>query len=256
MRIETSRETLEINFDLPLTNPTGKARIKERNSVHDYGKPFASRSKCFNSNNYMEWQICYDDPAEKQRSTVEEVTFTTFRGKKKEDKSLYELSEALYYFYHWNVVSDGEIQDLLKSAEVEESKFINHRPDTQIGRGNPTDTEINSLSFHRIILKYPQLIYRFQSHNDYIAEIMIREKQRAVGVQPMLYFCFPISELKSSAGKLIGRTARPKETGRLTLTPDKKSIILDMFKIFSILSKPHNRDILSILHSIRQSKDG
>lgn len=256
MRIEASRETLEISFDLPLTNHTGKARIKERDSVYDYGKPFASRSRCFNSSNYVEWQICYDDPAERQRSTVEEVTFTTFRGKKKESKSLYELSEALYYFYHWDIVSDGEIQDLVRSVEVEESKFIDHRPDAQIGRDNPTDTEINGLSFHRMILKYPQLIYKFHPHNNYIAEITIREKQRAVGVQPMLYFCFPISELKPTAEKLTGRTAKPKETARLTLTPDKKPMILDMFRIFGILSESHNKDILSILNAIKQSRSG
>ena len=253
MRTEACRETLEVSFDLPLTNHTGKARIKERSSIYDYGEPFASRSRCFNSNNYVEWQICYDDPAEKQRSTVEEVIFTTFRG---ERKSLYELSEVLYYFYHWDVVSDGEIQDLVRNIEVEESKFIDHRPDAQIGRDNPADTEINGLSFHRMILKHPQLIYKFHPHNDYIAEITIREKQRAVGVQPMLYFCFPISELKPVAEKLTGRTARPKETARLTLTPDKKSMVLDMFRIFGILSESHNKDILSILNAVRQSKSG
>ena len=39
-----------------------------------------------------------------------------------------------------------------------------------------------------------------------IAEITIREKQRAVGTQSMLYFCFPITELKSE-DPLIGRCA-------------------------------------------------
>ena len=38
----------------------------------------------------------------------------------------------------------------------------------------------------------------------------VRIKQRAVGIQPMLYFCFPITELITNK-PLIGRSAKKQE---------------------------------------------
>lgn len=250
MEIQANQETLEVSFEIPLTRPTGKVRIKERNSIHEYGKPFASKQNRFHSDNYVEWQVSYDAPFEGQLSTTEEVVFVNSKGKQ---KSLYELSKALYYFYHWNVISDSELLNLAKSIEIIENKFLDSGPEAQIHRTSPVSEEINGLSFLRMILNYPQLIYEFQP-DGYIAEVTIREKQNAVGIQPMLYFCFPISELASAGSKLIGRTAKTNETASFTLSPDKKSIILDMFKIFGILSQSHNEDVLSILSSTIQSK--
>ncbi len=97
-------------------------------------------------------------------------------------------------------------------------------------------------------LKYPQLVYKFGKY-EIIAEITIREKQRAIGIQPMLYLCFPITELRASEN-LIGRIARIKETAQFVIDKTNYKIVPEMVKIFGMLSPSHHKDILEILKSI------
>ncbi len=92
------------------------------------------------------------------------------------------------------------------------------------------------------------LVHRFEQY-EILTEIKITEKQYAIGVQPMLYLCFPIMELKSSQ-PLIGRTAITKETADFEINSSNISIFLEMLKIFGILSKNHNKDIITIIDKI------
>ncbi|MBR4762106.1 MAG: restriction endonuclease, partial [Clostridia bacterium] len=50
----------EIKVAIPLTTPTGKARIKRRSKSNEYGIPVSTRSAPFCRNCYVEWQIGYD----------------------------------------------------------------------------------------------------------------------------------------------------------------------------------------------------
>lgn len=92
------------------------------------------------------------------------------------------------------------------------------------------------------------MIHRFENY-EVITEITIREKQRAVGVQPMLYFCFPITELKSDSS-LMGRCANTKEFAYFEINKSNVFIILEMVKIFGMLSPSHQYDTLEILDLI------
>ena len=82
-----------------------------------------------------------------------------------------------------------------------------------------------------------------------IAEITIREKQKAIGVQPMLYLCFPITELQTSAN-LIGRITQVNETAQFVIDKNNYRIVIEMIKVFGMLSPSHHKDILEILKSI------
>jgi len=95
------------------------------------------------------------------------------------------------------------------------------------------------------------LIHRFGKF-EIIAEIVIREKQRAVGIQAMLYFCFSITELKTEHN-LLGRMAEKKEFADFVLDSQNAKIILEMVKIFGMLSKSHRFDILAIISFILKS---
>ncbi|WP_334092308.1 R.Pab1 family restriction endonuclease [Helicobacter typhlonius] len=97
-------------------------------------------------------------------------------------------------------------------------------------------------------IAYPLLVHKFNNF-DVLIEIVIKEKQRAVGVQPMLYVCFPITELQCQP-LLLGRVAEPKEYGLLVLDSKDKDFLLETFKIFGMLSKNHNYDVLEILKII------
>ena len=96
------------------------------------------------------------------------------------------------------------------------------------------------------LLEYPLLVHKFDKY-EIITEIKITEKQRAVGVQPMLYFCFPITKLKEI---LIGRSASQNEKGTFVINKNNISVFLELLKIFGVLSISHKNDVLSILNVI------
>ena len=100
-------------------------------------------------------------------------------------------------------------------------------------------------------VEYPLLVYRFGDY-EIVAEIKITEKQYAIGTQPMLYLCFPITELENSA-KLIGRTAKTKEFANFVIDRKNIFVFVEMLKLFGTLSSNHNKDIISIIDVIINS---
>ncbi len=259
MLINTDPIKKTIIVNVPLTTTSGKIRVKQRNSIFDYGLPFASRQNNFNQRNYIEWQIGYDATVpidihnfeEKKfknfcNTTLKENYFTGANGNK---KTLYELSEYLYYFATWKVISKKALTDLQKFLTgIKEEDLLDRHKHCQIKRTHPTDKTINEVDFHASTIEYPQLIHRFGKY-EIIAEITIREKQRAVGTQPMLYFCFPVTELQSDEN-LIGRCANQKEFAKFLLNKDNCFIILEMIKIFGMLSVSHQHDTVQIIETI------
>jgi len=250
MHIKTiNKESKSLIVAIPLTTISGKIRIKERDNIYGYGLPFASRSKKFNQKNYIEWQIGYDIEIMSDKinlTTLKDVNFVAYNKKK---KALYELSEYLYYLVRFGVVSINQLnslKDFIKN--LKENELISKHPHCAIKRTHPNNEKINKLDFEILTVEYPQLIHRFENY-EVITEITIREKQRAVGVQPMLYFCFPITELKSE-NSLIGRCANTKEFAYFEINKNNSFIILEMVKIFGMLSPSHQYDTLEILDLI------
>ncbi|RLA74721.1 MAG: restriction endonuclease [Epsilonproteobacteria bacterium] len=238
-----------IEVKIPLTTTSGKIRIKKRSSILDYGLPYASRSNPFLQNNYVEWQIGYDIHKTNKnfnQTTLETITFEAYNGK---NKSLYELSEYLYYFSKWNIIKEKELI-LLKNyiISINDDNLLNEHKHCQIKRTHPNKKEINGIKFNALTIEYPQLVYQFGKF-EIIAEVTIREKQRAVGTQPMLYFCFPITELKSSIS-LLGRCANIKEIAYFVFDKNNYFIILEMLKIFGMLSPSHKADTLAIINTV------
>lgn len=244
------KENKRILVEIPLTTPTGKIRIKSRSMFYEYGNPHAAGSIPMVQNNYVEWQIGYDaEVKDKNKSSVPHISFIAYNGKK---KVLYELSEYLYYFYSWDMITTSEVQRTLEFlSELEEGDLLSNHPNCQITRTHPVEKQINRTTFFGMTLNYPQLIYKFGKY-EIIAEITIREKQRAVGVQPMLYLCFPITELQES-DNLIGRTARKKEVAKFVIDESNYSIVIEMVRIFGMLSPSHHKDSIEILKAVSDS---
>jgi len=236
-----------INVSLSLTKPTNKVRVKQRSSIFDYGEPFASRKIPFNQENYIEWQVGYQITSDNKAFEQSTLQHIVFKGAKSEEKSFYELSEYLYYFYKWRIFSKLELLNLRNFIEnLNEQDLLDKHKHCRISRTNPHPENINQMCFHKLTIKYPQLIYKFNQY-DVIVEITIREKQRAIGVQPMLYFCLPITELKKVNKPLIGRQAEIKEVAYFEFNQGNASVIMEMVKIFGMLSQSHQTDILGIL---------
>lgn len=234
---ETNRR---IEESLPLTKPTGKIRVKTRGTYYEYGQPFASRKSRFTHDNYVEWQISYDtDKSPSHHASI------TYYGREKK-RFMTELSFYLYKFCEWEIIRRDDMLNLKAYLEnVNRKNLVDSHDRFGITRTRPRETDINGMSFSIMTLKYPQMVYRFGMQR-VVAEITIREKQRAVGVQPMLYFCIPISEL-NPARPLIGRAAEQNERAGFEFSEENCSIILEMTRIFGILSTPHRADMLAIV---------
>lgn len=221
-------EDNKIFVEIPLTAQSGKARVKIRNSFYEYGLPTATRQISFSQKHYIEWQIGYDaDKSDSEKINLTSLKNTEFIGANGKKKALYELSEYLFYFTKCRIIEINEINDILKFLEnIDSNNFLDSK--FQILRSHPMQRDI-------------------------LIEIIIKEKQRAIGVQPMLYVCFPITELKPAGNKpsLLGRVADSKECAYLILDSKDKQFLLESFKIFGILSESHNYDIRRILELIK-----
>lgn len=249
----------KIFVEIPLTEQSGKARVKIRNSFYEYGLPSATRQNPFTQKHYVEWQIGYDvDKSDKEKldlSTCKDTEFVGANGKK---KALYELSEFIYYFTKWGIISIDEISEMLSFLEnIKQNEFLDSRSELAILRSHPIERNILGVEFYHSEVKYPLLMRSF-SVFDILVEIIIKEKQRAIGTQPMLYVCFPITQLCPTNGNiaLLGRVAQQKEKAHLILDSTHKQFLLESFKIFGILSPNHNHDVREILKIIKSLKRG
>jgi len=126
--------------------------------------------------------------------------------------------------------------------------LIDNNSELQIDRSHPIEKSINGFNFEYTQVKYPLLIYKFNGY-EIITEIKITEKQHAVGTQPMLYLCFPITELKAKTS-LVGRTAETKEIAHFEIAENNIKVFLEMLKMFGTLSNSHKHDILQIINTI------
>lgn len=242
-----------ISVAIPLTANSGKIRIKNRSILNEYGITFATKQTPFKLSNYVEWMIGYDvikkDASKLATTTLPE---TQFIGANKGIKALYELSEYIYYFKKWNIITEQhltEIENYLNS--IIDVDLLDSNDQLKISRDNFSEKTINEVQFKYTLVKYPLLVKEFGNF-EIISEIKITEQQRAMATQPMLYLCFPITELRTSSA-LIGRTAETKEFAYFDITKDNITVFLEVLKMFGILSKNHKHDVLEIIKIVKNA---
>ena len=85
-------------------------------------------------------------------------------------------------------------------------------------------------------------------------EIIIKEKQKAIGIQPMLYLCIPI-KLVEEYSAIENKLAEVKQKAIYLITKNNFQFVIETIKIFSILSRKHQRDIVNILWTILKLKE-
>lgn len=240
----------EIKVAIPLTKGTEKTRIKRRSILNEYGIPVSTKTEPFTQSCYVEWQIGYDvikaDIEKLEKTTLKDFSFIGANGK---EKTLYELSEYIKYFYDWKVISKESLISIKNYLQqLPENSFLDTNPELSIKRTHPVSKTINGFDFMWTKVEYPLLVYKFGNF-EIVAEIKITEKQYAIGTQPMLYLCFPITELENSEN-LLGRTAQTKELANFVINDNNVKVFLEMLKLFGTLSKSHNKDIISIIDVI------
>ena len=226
-----------VDYELPLTAVAGKVRIKERKTFSDYGLPVAPTKTPINIKHYVEWQIGYDEVVAKDDFH--------FIGANEKPKKLYELSQIVQKFCQNGVLKKENL--LALKGKVEQNNELIER-EMKITRSHFVPKKIANIDFLESQIAYPLLVHSFEN-DEFLSEIVVREKQRAVGVQGMLYFCFPVYLLKNANGKrdFLGRCIKSKEKGYLQINQNNIQIFLKMLQIFGILSQNHKHDVLEIL---------
>ncbi|GAA6876637.1 R.Pab1 family restriction endonuclease [Helicobacter pylori] len=246
IRIDDSKKAIEVS--IPLTSISGKVRVKIRHAFSDYGISTATRKIPFSLKHYVEWQIGYDVPI-KDKEKLELTTLKDekyhFLGANNKIKTLYELSEMIYYAKQLDLISLENLENTLKYLEKQkqfiEDNFIRERFRSH---------QFGGMDFELSRISYPLLIHSFNDNQ--LSEIVIREQQYGSKTQAMLYFCFSVLELKT-ATPLLNRTATPKEHALLIIHKTNAPMFLKMLKIFGLLSQVHHNDVLKILRKILQN---
>lgn len=250
MFIKKLIDNKEIHVAIPLTATSGKIRIKQRSILNEYGFSVATCQTELTQNCYVEWQIGYDVVvAKKDKLELTKLKNLKFIGANGKEKALYELSEYIYYLTKRNFISKTDLTNLKKIiVNISPNNLFDLHPELSIKRSNFVEKEFNGVKFLQTRVEYLLIVHQFGNY-EVITEIIIKEKQKAVGIMPMLYLCFPITELKTEP-ILLGRKAKSKEFAEFVIDKNNAAIFLQLLKLFGMLSENHRKDILSIIDII------
>jgi hypothetical protein len=240
VRIETLTNAVRVR--LPLTDVTGKVRVKEKSS-DGFGLPVAPSKTILGKKHYLEWQIGYDIPNTNSPSVVPEIKFL----RNGETKYGHELSKIILEAVRLGLISTN---DLVR--EIEALKKI--RP-TEFEESQPVQVEIatNTMTdgFQSTVQRLPQFT-KTTPHG--WVQIQLKQKQRAVGFQAMVYVCLPMNEVLAMTGEpRVTGPAKSKETVCYDFNRDNAAFLLDIVHAFGIASRQHNEDIRNILGKILET---
>lgn len=229
-----------VRVRLPLTAVTGKVRVKEM--IPDgFGIPVAPRKTVLGEKYYLEWQIGYDTSDINSPSVVPQIRFQ----RNGETKYGHELSKIILEAVRLGLLSTN---DLMRETEalknVAPAEFEESRPMQVEVLTNMVD------GFHSAVLQLPQFT-KTTPHGS--VQIQLKQKQRAVGYQAMVYVCLPMSEVLNMNGQMRPPgSAKSKETIYYDFNRSNKKFLLDIIQAFGIASQQHNEDMRRILGKILQ----
>ena len=189
---------------------------------------------------YLEWQIGYDTPDASSPSVVPQVKFT----RKGETKYGHELSKIIFESVRLGLLSTNDLSREIEALEkIPPGEFEESRP-VQI------EVSINTAAdgFQSAVQRLPQFT-KTTPHGS--VQIQLKQKQRAVGYQAMVYVCLPMREVLAMDGspRQPGK-AKPKETVFYDFNSSNAAFLLDIVHAFGLASQQHNEDIREILGRI------
>jgi len=232
-------QTNSIRVRLPLTDVTGKVRVKEKSS-DGFGLPVAPMKTSLNEKYYLEWQIGYDIPNTNSPSVVPEIKYL----RNGETKYGHELSKIIFEAVRLGIISHN---DLIR--EIDSLKKI---PPSEFEESQTVQVEVSTNSaadgFQSAIQRLPQFT---KSTPHGWVQIQLKQKQRAVGYQAMVYVCLPMAEVLAMDGSPRGvGNAKSKEVVYYDFNRANAAFLLDIIDAFGIASQQHNEDMQNILGKI------
>ena len=237
--------TTDTNFvrvRLPLTDVTGKVRVKEKTS-DGFGLPVAPMKTTLGKKHYLEWQIGYDTPNANDATVVPQIKFT----RKGETKYGHELSKIVFESVQLGLLSTNDLQRELAALrkistnDFEESRVV----EVEVSTNATAD------GFQSAVQRLPQFT-KTTPHGS--VQIQLKQKQRAVGYQAMIYVCLPMSEVLAMDGSpRKAGAAKSKETIYYDFNRENAAFLLDVIHAFGRASAQHNEDIQKILGKILEA---
>ena len=224
---------------LPLTDVTGKVRVKEK-TPDGFGIPVAPSKTSLGKKHYLEWQIGYDSPNTNSPSSVPQIQFT----RKGETKYGHELSRILLDALRLGIISTNDLQRELAMLPKLAEKSFEERESVEMEAAQKPD----EAGFARSVQRVPQFI-KLTDHG--AVQIQLKQKQRAVGYQAMVYVCLPMDQVLNDEG--VPRktaAAKSKETVFYRFDRENAGFLLDIVRAFAMASKQHNEDVGNILHKV------
>jgi hypothetical protein len=238
-------QTNSVRVRLPLTDVTGKVRVKEKSS-DGFGLPIAPSKVSLGEKHYLEWQIGYDIPNTNSPSVIPEIKFI----RNGETKYGHELSKIIFDAVRLGILSSNELAreiEALKKippAEFEESQAVQVEVSTNVAANG----------FQSAVQRLPQFT---KSTPHGWVQIQLKQKQRAVGYQAMVYVCLPMGEAQAMDGSpRKPGSAKSKETVYYDFTRENSDLLLAIIHAFGIASQQHNEDIQKILGKILETTSG
>jgi R.Pab1 restriction endonuclease len=229
-----------VRVRLPLTDVTGKVRVKEK-SLDGFGIPVAPSKTILDKHFYLEWQIGYDTPDANDASVVPKIEFT----RKGETKYGHELSKIIFEAVRLGILSTNDLMqeihklEKIPASEFEESRAVRVETSTNLSNG-----------FQSAVERLPQFT-KTTSHGS--VQIQLKQKQRAVGYQAMVYVCLPMTEVLALDGNpRVAAKAKAKETVFYDFNSANRDLILAIVDAFGLASRQHNEDIRQIFENILQ----
>jgi hypothetical protein len=231
-----------VRVRLPLTDVTGKVRVKEK-TPEGFGIPVAPSKTPLSERYYMEWQIGYDIPNTNSPSVVPQIKFQ-HNG---ETKYGHELAKIIFESVRLGILSTN---DLIREVEVlkkiQPSEFAENQA-VQVEAA----TNAAADGFQSAVERLPQFT---KSTPNGSAQIQLKQKQRAVGYQAMVYVCLPTNQVLDMNGNLRKPgPAKSKETVYYDFNRENAAFILDIIHAFGIASQQHNEDIREIVGKILET---
>ena len=235
--------TNAVRVRLPLTDVTGKVRVKEKNA-DGFGLPVAPAKTVLDEKHYLEWQIGYDTPTTNDATVVPQIKFT----RKGETKYGHELSKIIFESVRRGILATNDlIREIATLKQIPPAEFEENRA-VQIEAATTTAAPDG---FQSTVQKLPQLT-KTTPHG--AVQIQLKQKQRAVGYQAMVYVCLPMTEVLALDGSpRQPAKARPKETVYYDFNAANASFLIDIIHAFGMASPQHNEDIQKILGKILET---
>lgn len=231
-----------VRFRMPLTDVTGKVRVKEK-SADGFGVPVAPSKTLLDGKYYLEWQIGYDLPNTNSPSIVPEIQFTSNGAK----KYGHELARIIFESVRVGILSTNDL-----TIEIESLKGIQPAQfeENQIVRVE-TSTNMAGDGFQSAVQRLPQFT-KTTPHG--WVQIQLKQKQRAVGYQAMIYVCLPMNGVLAMDGspRSAGK-AHSKETVYYNFNRENSDLLLDIVQAFGLASQQHNEDMRKILEKILET---